>query len=225
MRADAAPPRWVLAAAVVGVVACLALFVCIAEDVLDGGGFISHDQAVLDWMVKVRTTGSVQVARVVSVLGGVVGLSVLSVLTGVLLVVRGWRWVLAVAPTAALALAGAAAALGKALFGRPRPPVHVHETTVGLAAFPSAHATDAAACLLTVAGVLALTLVTRRWPRVALLAAAAFLAGVVGVSRLVLGVHWLSDVVAGWALGTAVALVAVTASWWGASRLSAPSGP
>jgi membrane-associated phospholipid phosphatase len=49
------------------------------------------------------------------------------------------------------------------------------------------------------------------------------LAGLVGLSRLVLGVHWLSDVVAGCALGSAVAIAAVVAFWYITARGEPPT--
>ncbi len=67
-------------------------------------------------------------------------------------------------------------------------------------AFPSGHATEATA----VYGMLAVVLAsgTRRWrAKVLGWASAVLTAAVVGISRLYLGAHWLTDVLAGWALG------------------------
>jgi undecaprenyl-diphosphatase len=112
----------------------------------------------------------------------------------------------------------------KALFGRERPPVTLHEVSVGLAAFPSAHATDAAAFFGAAALTLALAVARHRWVKALLLVGAAALAGLVGLSRLVLAVHWLSDVVAGWALGTAVATAVVMSAWFATSARPEGSG-
>ncbi len=196
----------------------MALFVFVAEDVLDGGGLISRDRAVLDWFVGHRTQGLVGAARAVSTVGGFFGLLGLSLVTGALLWIRRWRNALVAAPLVSLLLCGAASTLAKVSFGRSRPPLRLHAVQVGLDAFPSSHAAEAAACLLATALTLSLTVAHRRWARLALLAGALSLAGLVGISRLVLAVHWFSDVVAGWALGTATAVTVVTGLWWVAAR-------
>jgi undecaprenyl-diphosphatase len=189
------------------------LFVLIAEDVLNGGGLVSHDEAVLAWFVDHRTEPLIHAARVVSACGALVPLSVMAVVLGLWLWRRGWRVALAIAPLVSVVIGSLAATTAKAIFGRERPPVAVHAQTVALAAFPSGHATDSAAFFLAAALVLAITVTSRRSTQVALIATGMALAGLVGLSRLVLGVHWLSDVVAGWALGTAFALTVVATSW------------
>ncbi len=193
--------------------ACLALFSFIAEDVLDGGGLISHDEAVLTWFVDHRSEWLITAARWVSTLGGFASLCIAGVAAGVWLWSRHTKPALAAAPLVSLLLGGLASVVAKAVFGRDRPPVALHATTVGSASFPSGHATDAAAFFIAVALTLALTVARRRWTKLLLVAGGAALAGLVGLSRLVLAVHWLSDVVAGWALGTAVATTVVVLAW------------
>ena len=72
--------------------------------------------------------------------------------------------------------------------------------------FPSGHATNSAAVFCTIAFVAAVFVLRRPLARDAAIVLATVLSGAVGLSRLVLGVHWPSDVLAGWALGVAVAL-------------------
>jgi undecaprenyl-diphosphatase len=204
--------------AALAVAANLVLFALVAEDLLDGGGLISRDQAVLDWFVHNRTDAMITAARILSTIGSFVSLFVIGLVIGLWLRRRGWRLWFAGAPVLALSIAGLAAAAAKALFDRPRPPLSAHATHVASAAFPSGHATDAAAFFLATSLVLSITTTQRRSMRVLLVATGALLAGLVGVSRLVLGVHWLSDVIAGWALGSAIAISVVAAVWMLATR-------
>jgi membrane-associated phospholipid phosphatase len=213
-QADRPPTRLALVVSGGVVTVCAALFLLIAEDVLDGGGLISRDELVLTWFVDHRTERSITAARWVSTVGGFPSLCIMGVVLGLWLWSRRTGPMLAVAPLISLLVGGLAAALFKAVFGRERPPVVLHATTVGVASFPSAHAADAAAFFVAASMTLALAVVRRRWVKVVVISVGAALAGIVGLSRLVLAVHWLSDVVAGWALGTAVATTVVMLAWF-----------
>ena len=221
LNAEVAPSRRTLAVAAALVAANLALFVLIAEDLLEGGGLISHDESVLAWFVDHRTDRWIRVAKLVSTIGAFVSLTIIGVLLGVWLWRRGSQAMLAAAPLASLLLASLASTVAKSTFDRDRPPVTVHATTVTLAAFPSGHATDAEAFFLAAGLTLALTIAHHRRFQGLLVATGLLLAALVGVSRLVLGVHWLSDVVAGWALGSAFAVAVVVTFWYLTTRRQA----
>lgn len=80
---------------------------------------------------------------------------------------------------------------------RPRPDFEPHLVAVKTPSFPSGHATSSMIFYLT----LALALVPQgRWRPIAV-AGAILLSLLVGISRVVLGVHWPSDVIAGWSFG------------------------
>ena len=209
--AEVAPSRRALAVAAALVAANLTVFVLIVEDLLEGAGLTSHDAAVLTWFVDHRTDRWIHVARFVSTLGTYVSLAIVSALIGIWLWRRGSHVLLAAAPLASLTLASLASTAAKSIFERDRPPVAVHATTVTLASFPSGHATNGAAFGLAAGLTLALTV------------AGLLFAALVGISRLVLAVHWLSDVVAGWALGSSVAIAVVVAAWYLATRAQSRS--
>jgi undecaprenyl-diphosphatase len=88
---------------------------------------------------------------------------------------------------------------------RSRPEVVPHLVQVSTASYPSGHAMISAAAYLTIGAMLA-GVQAERGARIYLLAVAVALVILIGVSRLYLGVHWPSDVLAGWCLGSAWAL-------------------
>jgi membrane-associated phospholipid phosphatase len=92
---------------------------------------------------------------------------------------------------------------GKQIFGRARP-------DVSSPAFPSGHSLNA----IVIAGIVAYLLILRqetRWARIATATAAAFFAVTMGLSRVYLGHHWLTDVIAAWMLGAAWLALVITA--------------
>jgi len=91
-------------------------------------------------------------------------------------------------------------------FGRPRPDLVPHGARVYTQSFPSGHAMMSAAVYLTLAGLLARTQALPR-AKAFIIAVAVLLTTLTGASRVYLGVHWPSDVAAGWAAGAAWAVL------------------
>jgi undecaprenyl-diphosphatase len=116
----------------------------------------------------------------------------------------------------ALSIGSAALLVGtlKAFFGRARPDASFAELVQHGLSFPSGHASMSAVVFLTLGALVAGTH-ARVVERLYILATAAVLALGVGVSRVALGVHWATDVLGGWAFGTAWAVfwLLVAAHW------------
>ncbi|WP_232830841.1 phosphatase PAP2 family protein [Tropicimonas sp. IMCC34011] len=101
--------------------------------------------------------------------------------------------------------------VAKNAFDRARPDIVPHGSIVHTASFPSGHSMMSAIVYLTLA-VLVARVQERRAIKIYVIALAALLTIAVGVSRVYLGVHWPSDVLAGWAAGTGWALAVALAT-------------
>ncbi|HYL53013.1 MAG TPA: phosphatase PAP2 family protein [Acidimicrobiia bacterium] len=196
----------------VAFVGAVAVFGGATEDVTQQNGLAVHDAANLRVFTDHRTAWLVSLSRVVSEIGAVPVVGAIALFAGLVLWRRGFGRVYALAPIASLGVAGGAVALTKHVVGRARPPVAVHLVSESNASFPSGHATHSAAVLLSVAFVVAVVVLRRLIVRVLVVVAAALATGAIGASRLVLGVHWPTDVLAGWALGLGVALAVTMAA-------------
>lgn len=98
-------------------------------------------------------------------------------------------------------------------FQRPRPDLVPHGSYVYTSSFPSGHSMMSAATYLTLGALLA-RMQSRRRVKIFLLAFAALLTLLVGISRVYLGVHWPTDVLAGWTAGGVWALVCWLLARW-----------
>jgi undecaprenyl-diphosphatase len=103
----------------------------------------------------------------------------------------------------------------KLVVDRARPSLEEHPVVVHSQSFPSGHAGNSMITFLA----LALFVAPERW-RVPAVTVAVMAAIAMGATRPLLGVHWPSDVLAGWIYGAAVALVA----WWWLRRRNARNG-
>ena len=169
------------------------------------------DRTVLDWFVEHREPWLSTVMQVVTVLGSSV------LLIPLVIAVGAWYWHRhsTSRPFTLLAVTYGGSHIVsqsiKALVGRPRPPAALIIGDYSGYAFPSGHATQAAAVYLMLAVVLATGMPPSRhkaWVWVA----ATSTVGVVGITRLYLAAHWLTDVLGGWAFGSLWCLVVLTAS-------------
>jgi undecaprenyl-diphosphatase len=139
-----------------------------------------------------------------SALGSTTVLTVVVVLAAGHLVLAGHPRLAVVVAASAIGGATLVTAL-KAAFGRVRPDSRLAEAVIEGLSFPSGHATMSAAIYLTLGTLLASTRARRR-ERLWVLGGAAAIAALVGASRVALGVHWPTDVLGGWAFGTAWAI-------------------
>jgi undecaprenyl-diphosphatase len=215
-----------LLVALLGLVAAALAFARIADEVAEG------DSLPLDarFLVALRNPADparpigpawlLEVATEISALGSwpVLGLLVVAVAGGSLLAGRPR----AAAALAATSLGGVGlVAVLKSWFDRTRPDVVAALAVPTGTSFPSGHAALSAIVLLTLGALMARTL-QRRSLRVYVLALAVALTGAIGATRVYLGVHWPTDVLAGWAVGLAWALGAWIAVRWRQARTPGP---
>jgi membrane-associated phospholipid phosphatase len=206
-------PRTVtLSALTAGLVAAVAAFAHLAEDYLTGDPIVRWDVSFARWLHEHASDPLVRVFDVITLAGNTVVLVVLVTAIGIVLLRRTRP---NEATVIALALVGSALLNGalKLLFHRPRPELaFVHLDTYS---FPSGHAAVSTATFSTIAFLLG-----RRYRslRARLLIPLGTLVAIllVGFSRLYLGAHYLSDVLAGISVGFGWAMLCLIAyTLWG----------
>jgi undecaprenyl-diphosphatase len=218
LRARIARPELMPLLAILLTGGALFAFAEIADDVFEGETH-AFDRAILlalretdDPAVPLGPTWLLELARDITSLGG---RSVLTLLTigvlGFLLLNRR----VAAALLVATSICGGAllSSLLKGGFDRARPDLVPHEVQVFSASFPSGHAMLATTTYLTLGALLAQVQTGRR-AKLYLLSWAVFLCILVGASRVYLGVHWPTDVLAGWCVGGAWALMCGSVALW-----------
>jgi undecaprenyl-diphosphatase len=187
------------------------MFVAIADEVTEGDTH-ALDEAIL---LSLRTAGAPadpigpvwveETMRDLTALGGIAVLTILTLaVAGYLAFRRGWGQItlLAAAVLGAIVLS----TLLKSGFDRPRPDLVPHGARVLTASFPSGHAMISAAVYLTLGAMLASVQSSRRL-KTYFIGLAVILAVLIGISRVYLGVHWPSDVLAGWSAGASWAIL------------------
>jgi undecaprenyl-diphosphatase len=143
------------------------------------------------------------------------GVGSATVLTLLVMLAAGFLLLQAERITALLVVISTLSGIGamtllKSSFQRVRPHSALAQLVVNGPGFPSGHTSMSAVVFLTIGALLASTRTS--WPeRLYILFAAGLLTFLVGLSRVLLGVHWATDVIAGWAFGTAWAIAWVLA--------------
>jgi undecaprenyl-diphosphatase len=183
----------------------------IYESVAENDGISRLDQPALDQAIALRTADNTELATGFTHLGGPVGMTVIAALITLVMV---WRWrsrtplVLMVIATAGSLLM---TTIGKAIVGRARPPLSDAVPPYEYAfSFPSGHTLNST----VIAGVVAYLLLRRlttTWARALTVVLAVVWAVVMGLSRVFLGHHWLTDVAFAWLLGSAWLALIITA--------------
>jgi membrane protein DedA with SNARE-associated domain/membrane-associated phospholipid phosphatase len=178
---------------------CLWLFGGLVEDLLTNDPLVRFDRAVATYLHALATPPLTTFFLVLTAFGSIEAIALLGVVVAGFLAWRRWwlylgTWLAAVGGSAVLNQ------LLKGLFARPRP-FFEHPLLIETSySFPSGHAMES----LVVYGMLAYfaVLALKTWrARTAVVFGAALLVLLIGLSRMYLGVHYFSDVVAGYAAG------------------------
>lgn len=187
-----------------------AAFIALAGVVLEGPQLVLDEKLLLalrhplDHSDPIGPGWLEEAARDVTALGSTTILTAVALMAaGHLALRQKWRSVVFL-----LATVGGGVLLNNLLkigFGRPRPDLVPHDIAVYTASFPSGHAMLSAVVYLSL-GALLMRLESRRALRIYIMSLAILLTVMVGISRVYLGVHWPSDVLAGWLAGATWAL-------------------
>lgn len=184
-----------------------------------GTSVFAPDRAVLDWMVDHRTDTWTALMKAITTLGNTATLTVIALIVAVVLAgLQQWRLALLVG-FGSLVAGGIMVGI-KEVVERPRPPLPDRLVDLSTYSFPSGHAMSSTVVygLIAVAAYRCSGWVrSHSW----VLVVAPTLAVAIGITRAYLGVHWMTDVLAGWTFGGIYVVVAA----WLVVRSAPPAPP
>jgi membrane-associated phospholipid phosphatase len=182
-------------------------FSALAEDVRDRDSLVRWDEATVAWVERHATNRGRRVFGAITQLGS----STFTLMMGAAIAPALWRHrALLVGWIAAFAGGLAVERVAKAVVQRVRPPTATAYIHADSFSFPSGHSTAAMVAYVMLAYALARLMEADLGRRVLLYLGAAVIIGAVGLSRIYLGVHYPSDVMAGFAVGLAWAAICLT---------------
>lgn len=193
------------------------LFAALADEVMEGGTY-KLDRTLL---LALRRPGDLQplgppallnAARDISALGGPTLLTLLTAAVSLFLALDGKKH-MALFVCGSIGSGLLVSTLLKDSFDRPRPDIVPHEVYAASYSFPSGHSMLSALTYLTLGAILARSH-ERKLLKAYFLLTAVFLTVLIGVTRVYLGVHWPTDVLAGWTAGAVWALLCWLLARW-----------
>lgn len=200
-----------LAVAVLVLALASTAVIAIYDAITTEDGVAGLDQPVLDDLMDTRTPLMNAVLTAITHTAGKIGMPLIAVVAMVVLGVRRRSWT----PVLLIAVTGAVSVLitvvGKEFIHRVRPPYSDAVPPLELSdSFPSGHTLNAVAVIGIITYLIALRRTTRR-ARVLLVAGASVYVALIGFTRVYLGHHWFTDVLAGLVLGLAWLALVITA--------------
>ncbi|HZQ66967.1 MAG TPA: phosphatase PAP2 family protein [Terriglobales bacterium] len=206
-------------------IGALWLFVALTEDVLNHTALTGFDVTVLEWLHSNSTEIGMRIFEAITFLGSPLVLSILGIGLAVYFI-RRHAWIFLTSWMAALIGAGVLDCFLKAAVQRPRPAYAVAILQGHSFSFPSGHALASLMAYGMTAYLVISLRIRKASSRITVICLATILILAIGVSRLYLGVHYFTDIVAGYAAGAVWLSTCVTAAEV-ARRQPAPqnSGP
>jgi undecaprenyl-diphosphatase len=192
--------------ALLGVLA--AVILGLADGAVEHNGLAAMDPVIWEWAVTHRTPALTAAAITITELGSTLSMGVIATVAVLVLWIRGRRGNAVLVATVS-AGAGLLVMVGKATVGRQRPPEEFRLVIETNESFPSGHALASAAIIGVLLVVFVPMIRSTAWRAAAICGGVLFVLAI-GWSRIYLGVHWATDVIAGWVTGVAWLLLCVT---------------
>jgi membrane-associated phospholipid phosphatase len=190
---------WTVGAQTLGLSAAVAV---IAVQVSHHGWLVNVDHSVTTWFVAHRNPRMDHIALAVTTALGPISTAAITAVVAAIVYARTRSLVCGLIVVATVGCASALCTGIKVLVGRARPPLAIQETLETDHSFPSGHVTGAAALFGIIAVLIGLS--RNRSVQAALAVVVLLIVAAVALSRVYLGVHWLTDTVAGALLAAAV---------------------